>query len=389
MKKMLLIAAAMLAAMGCFALPVFDGAYVFGKEGLPGKAGLSNSKKPPKDAIRIANETAGEVPFVSVYGYFDLASSWTLITKTSALAAGSNSKIKCDDNHPLSHYSAFALVAEGAAIEASAERVVDDVTVKITAITPTDTSPSAEMNNIVLFAGHGAEDYFVPSNQGGGVLNLRAMAFDKKKAQWIMLCNVENLAIGESRKVKTPFQGNLDKFEIFAIEETSGAKIECRSNEDSDDLYVFITAEGTSGTGGITGNTGSAENGKWQAVVNVEGKSAKQIYDALLMGCARMFNNANVAIEYKDAETKTIRGSSQWSEGSFSPTTYYFQFTFEAKDGRFRATFDQFNVDTGTKHMFPHAPDQKEYNHMADEFAHMASSLQRDALNSAGADDNW
>lgn len=238
-------AAVMMASssMGVFALPEFDGAYVFVRDGVADKMGKV-AKKPPKDQIRINNATGeGIDSAISVYGYFKPLQSWTFVGGMDNLAAGLDALLKISDEHPLSHYTALALVVDGMTAEAAIERAGDDLRIYIKSLTPAEGEAAApKMNNAVLCYGDGAEDWVRPNNLGDKTMTLRVWAYDKKQAAWQTLCTIPDLAPGEARKVNTEYKGDLDQFDTFAIYETTNMKIECRAEEIKDDLILSVSA---------------------------------------------------------------------------------------------------------------------------------------------------
>lgn len=248
-KKAVLAAAAMALAVSCFALPQFDGAYVFVRDGLPDKMGKV-SKKSPKDQIRLVNASEETITnVINVYGFFKPLSSWTLIGGVESLNAGADVLVKCSDEHPLSHYTAIAVLAEGMKADVEPIRYLDDVCVNIKSVTAAEgTAAKPKMNNAVLCDGDGAEDYVKPTNLGEKPVTLRIWAFNKKQAEWVTLCSTNDLSPGETRREKTQYKGNLDKlFDTFAVYETSNAKIECRAEELHNDLCISVSISESEG----------------------------------------------------------------------------------------------------------------------------------------------
>lgn len=245
-RKAIAAAAVMMAVssnMGVFALPEFDGAYVFVRDGVADKMGKV-AKKPPKDQIRINNATGEGIDnAISVYGYFKPLQSWTFVGGMDNLAAGVDTLLKISDEHPLSHYTALALVVDGMTAEAAIERAGDDLRIYIKSLTPMEgEAATPKMNNAVLCYGDGAEDWVRPNNLGDKTMTLRVWAYDKKQAAWQTLCTIPDLAPGEARKVNTEYKGDLDQFDTFAIYETTNMKIECRAEEIKDDLILSVSA---------------------------------------------------------------------------------------------------------------------------------------------------
>lgn len=243
-KKAAMAVAVMMAAVSCFALPQFDGAFVFVRDGLPDKAGKV-SKKPPKGQIRLVNASEETITnAISVYGYFKPLSSWTLIGGVESLNASADVTVKCSDEYPLSHYTAIAVRVDGMTAEVEPIRYMNDVCVNIKSVADAQgaTPAKPKMNNAVLCYGDGAEDYIKPSNLGEKPMTLRVWGFNKKQAEWVTLCTTADLAPGEARKEKTEYKGKLDKFfEAFAVYETSNVKIECRAEELHNDLCLWVS----------------------------------------------------------------------------------------------------------------------------------------------------
>lgn len=218
---------------------------MFVRDGVADKAGKV-AKKPPKDQFRIANITGDTIDSkISLYGYFKPLSSWTLVSEMESLGMGAPKLVACvgKDEHPLSHYTAFALVVEGMTAEVKLERMGDDLRIDIETVTEVegDAPAKPKMNGAVLCYGDGAEDMVRPNNLGEKPITLRVWAYDKKQAAWLTLCTVPDLAPGEARKIKTEYKGDLDQFDTFAVYETSNAKIECRAEEIHSDLFLSVS----------------------------------------------------------------------------------------------------------------------------------------------------
>lgn len=166
----------------------------------------------------------------------------------------------------------------------------------------------------------------------------------------------------------------LKKYNVFALVFDNMERAEISAKKDGGDVYISISRKEPQ-YDDIT---------KYQEVVDVNGLPAEAVYNALLLGCVKAFNNSNNVIKYKDSVTKTISGKAITSYG----TDYYFCFTLEAKDGRFRVTFDELEAEnwSGNKH----AMTVYEYDDFINISKPLIAQLRKEVLASkSGADGNW
>ena len=159
------------------------------------------------------------------------------------------------------------------------------------------------------------------------------------------------------------------------------SKITCQH----DDMYFYIASASN-----VSMDTNEIDYSKYQKVVKHEGISKDSIYEGILQGCVKVFNKSSFVIEYKDKDTGVVKGKAQHTPTwVMSPTTYYFVFTFEAKDGRYRATFDDLEYDVGTKHVNRKTYGESEYNEMRQIFDDAINTINGCIKSSNSEEDDW
>lgn len=207
--------------------------------------------------------------------------------------------------------------------------------------------------------------------------------FGKKNAESerVFLCS---LSVKANDTQSASCKKDLEDFKYVYVSCTNGnvsfSKITCEHN----DMYFYINSANN-----VTADTEITDFSKYQKVVKHEGSSKDSIYEGILQGCVKVFNKSTFVIEYKDKDSGVIKGKAQHTPSwAFSPTTYYFLFTFEAKEGRYRATFDNLEYDVGTAHVGRKGYGESEFNEMRPIFDDAINSI-NECIKSASSDDDW
>lgn len=185
---------------------------------------------------------------------------------------------------------------------------------------------------------------------------------------------------------------DLDKYSHFAIAIPYSKDFNYDLDVKHDDLYITITnvTFDENGKEKLTKeNEAINDFSRYQKVIQINGKSKEQIYEGILQAAVKIFNKSTYVIEYKDKESGIISGKASFVENNgFWVSKYNFNFTFEARDGRYRATFDNFENLKGTANV-KYEIDEDVYNeNFVSNFSNIINTI-NSTLNSQSSNDDW
>lgn len=93
----------------------------------------------------------------------------------------------------------------------------------------------------ITVKGHGAEDNIVfINNSSFDDLSLIVYAYNGSESRWVPIAKAKELLFGFKEKYDLPSEA-LEDYDYFAIQETNGKEINVKSDEEDDDLYLYIT----------------------------------------------------------------------------------------------------------------------------------------------------
>ena len=256
--------------------------------------------------------------------------------------------------------------------------------------------------------------------------SFRFTPFERNHDLYISIC--DDFPVDESKaffidvKSMGKFQDNVEFIGYENLLSAASFKVVCWNNEDeSDKIETFFSIGGPDDSDGTDeASTGArfkkfryfriislenkdfkysvafkhddmkitvyeAQAPKWQKVIPQPGISKKTIYEGILQGCVIIFNKSTYVIEYKDLESGIIKGKATYYP-YWNWTPFDYVFTFEAKEGRYRITFDnlEYRLPNGTKKFF----NKTACDIVFPKFEEMVEEINA-AIKKANTDEDW
>ena len=285
----------------------------------------------PRDYVKITNLSQDSDFTLEVFGYHKKDSKWQSIGKTSLSGTGSKQSFKNSQKREdgssvsLSNYSYFAIsIASGTSYDYILLEKNHDLKIFVLDSGKKNNTPSFSFDvktygkfkdNVKLVAG--------PNVRTSSIFKITAYNDKTSQDTTSIIYSLEKAGDSEGEEEGSNGQ-SFKKYTNFDVTCLTGYSynysVKCKNND------LIITYD-------------DPTIPKVQKVVQQPGVSKNVIFNGILQGCVRSFNKSTYVIEYKDEASGIIKGKAQYSPQN-SWTTYYYLFTFEARDGRYRATFD-------------------------------------------------
>ncbi len=87
-----------------------------------------------------------------------------------------------------------------------------------------------------------AEDYFVLNNNSTELLNLILSYYDHESFSWVAIANIVNLTPGETRKINTIIDKQIEDYDYFSIEDLNGYDFDFQTFVKNDDMFITIVS---------------------------------------------------------------------------------------------------------------------------------------------------
>jgi hypothetical protein len=227
------------------------------------------------------------------------------------------------------------------------------------------------------------DNFRIINKSNVNAFNISIYAYDESKSNW-EFAGKGFVNGNETLSIDREISNNLLAYRYYSIESDNITNFTCAIEISHHDLYITIL------NGESTGKVAETPDySKYQKIIEQDGISKNEIYEGILQGCVKIFNESSSVIEYKDKEEGVIKGKAQYTPTwTFFPTTYYFIFTFEMKDGRYRVTFDGLEYDTGTQHFGRRIYGKDEYKTMEPVFEQLIESI-NNSIKNRSSDNGW